>query len=484
MFAKIKNLRSGANTLPTPTAAAVALKKQGDAYLGQENYEQALSHYQQALNITPSYIDALIGAGFANIEKDTIDEAQPYLQQVLSHIPNHADAHFMLGNIAKQKADSKKAIEHYLRAININPQFQFAYRALFKVYRELGNELQAKLLLERAIQALPSSSDFLFERAGLYFADKDYVRAISLLQKAIMLSPDNMAYRLNIANVYICVENYEAAVPHLEWIVQTNPNNIDAQQDLANSYLKLNKKQEALACFKEVLRLEPDSPVKHLVAAFSGQTTDTAPTGYIKNLFDGYAEKFESHLTQALHYDVPARMVTMLQFYRDLGAQQPNVLDLGCGTGLFGKNIAPFAKSLVGVDLSQKMLEKAALLNVYQRLECQELLAMMQQEPDASYDLIAACDVFVYIGALDALVHEVKRVLRPKGIFAFSTESLAQADSSAPFVLNESGRYAHALSYLTGLAQQNGFTVLANQQDVIRENEGKPIAGHLCIWTL
>ena len=34
------------------------------------------------------------------------------------------------------------------------------------------------------------------------------------------------------------------------------------------------------------------------------------------------------------------------------------VLDLGCGTGLVGLNIAPFVKEVVGIDTSEKMVEK------------------------------------------------------------------------------------------------------------------------------
>jgi predicted TPR repeat methyltransferase len=34
------------------------------------------------------------------------------------------------------------------------------------------------------------------------------------------------------------------------------------------------------------------------------------------------------------------------------------VLEFGCGTGLVGLNIAPFVKELIGIDISQKMVEK------------------------------------------------------------------------------------------------------------------------------
>jgi predicted TPR repeat methyltransferase len=82
------------------------------------------------------------------------------------------------------------------------------------------------------------------------------------------------------------------------------------------------------------------------------------------------------------------------------------------------------ARTLVGVDLSSKMLEKARERRLYDRLEQLDLMAMMQAEPSKTYDLVIAADVFVYLGKLDALAMEVHRLLRAESLFAFSVESL------------------------------------------------------------
>lgn len=486
MFAKIKKLLKNQNTIPSEQA--VELKKKGDAYVREENYQQAVSCYQQAINISPQYPDALIGLGYALSEQGLMDNAAKYLQQVLSITPNNVDAHFMLGNIAHQKGDLQQAVVHYNKALQANPNFEFAYRKLCAIYQTLGNISSAKNILERGIAAIPSSTSLLFDCAGLYFSEKDYPNAIRLLQNILKLSPSLLAAHTNIANAYLHTNQFEAAISHLEKITQLTPNDAVAYENLANTYLKLERKEQALQAFKEVLRIDPNSPFQHLVNAFSGQTTATATAGYVENLFDSYAESFESHLTQKLHYNTPSLLVSLIHTNLDLKNNKLIILDLGCGTGLFGKAIAPFANKIIGVDLSIKMLEKAKELNLYHRLEHQEVLAMMRQEPDSSYDLIAACDVFVYVGMLDEIVIEAKRLLRPNGIFAFSTESLeAQAQSDIKndmqnFVLNTTGRYAHALSYLNNLANDTDFDVLETKEDVIRFNDQKPVQGYLSVW--
>jgi predicted TPR repeat methyltransferase len=158
------------------------------------------------------------------------------------------------------------------------------------------------------------------------------------------------------------------------------------------------------------------------------------------------------------------------------------VLDLGCGTGLIGPEIAPYSKQLVGVDLSAKMLDKARTRNLYQRLERSDLLGMMQGEPVSSYDLVIATDVFIYVGKLDEVISEIKRLLSAGSIFAFSIET-CEAEAAGPgYQLEHTGRYAHTVEYLSRLAATNGFRILEMVATQIRTEHGKPVNGHMAVW--
>ena len=151
--------------------------------------------------------------------------------------------------------------------------------------------------------------------------------------------------------------------------------------------------------------------------------------------------------------------------------------------------LAPYARQLVGVDLSAKMLDKARERNLYHRLEQLDLLTMMQGEAAASYDVVFAADVFVYLGKLDELVDQARRLLRPGGLFAFSVESLdALAGDAAAlpdrrdYKLNVTARYAHSIAYLTRMAADNGFDVLSTTGTQHRLDRGKPVQGYLALW--
>ena len=76
-----------------------------------------------------------------------------------------------------------------------------------------------------------------------------------------------------------------------------------------------------------------------------------------------------------------------------------DVLDAGCGTGLCGPLVAPYARRLVGVDLSEGMLVHAKEKNVYHALMKAELTDYLHDNSEA-FDLIVSADTLVYFGDL------------------------------------------------------------------------------------
>jgi predicted TPR repeat methyltransferase len=134
------------------------------------------------------------------------------------------------------------------------------------------------------------------------------------------------------------------------------------------------------------------------------------------------------------------------------------------------------------------MLGKAHARNLYQRLERLDLLTMMRHEGASSYDVIIATDVFIYLGKLDEIFGEIKRLLCPGGFAAFSIETLealsngkSSQDVQQDYQLEVTGRYSHSPDYVTRLASANGLQVQKAVATHIRMENGKPINGHLVL---
>jgi predicted TPR repeat methyltransferase len=128
----------------------------------------------------------------------------------------------------------------------------------------------------------------------------------------------------------------------------------------------------------------------------------------------------------------------------------------------------------VGVDLSPKMLAQAEDRNVYAKLDLAEIHAWLRDAEQASFDAVFAADVLIYIGAIETLFRDAARVLRPGGLFAFSTEECSPMD----YKLLATGRYAQSEAYVRRLAG-DAFAVLRADPTTIRVESGRPLPGRL-----
>ncbi len=213
----------------------------------------------------------------------------------------------------------------------------------------------------------------------------------------------------------------------------------------------------------------------HLLASLTGATTEKAPQQYVTDVFDNYAERFDHSLVKELEYRVP----TMLRQLMDNRLPAPehlfaDCLDLGCGTGLSGEAFQGRAKRITGVDLSEKMLARAADKKIYHGLHHGDLVDFLDRDA-AFYDLFIAADVFTYIGELTPLFAGLTRRAQPNAGLLFSTERHNGND----YILHQSGRYGHAATYIHSLASTHGFEVVQHTHTELRKDKGEWIQGDL-----
>ena len=130
--------------------------------------------------------------------------------------------------------------------------------------------------------------------------------------------------------------------------VELKPNYVLAY-NLGNTLKELGRLEDAIKSYKQAIELKPGHlSAKYMLAALTGETTKTAPRDYVKELFDNYATKFDSSLVDVLEYKIPSvisKIIIKDSKFNSLGS----IMDLGCGTGLFGAEIKQFCEHLEGI---------------------------------------------------------------------------------------------------------------------------------------
>ena len=219
-----------------------------------------------------------------------------------------------------------------------------------------------------------------------------------------------------------------AAADLLEQAIEIAPNFASAWFTLGEIREKLGQRDAAIAAFRNARAADPED--RHGAAVrlmrLGAEQLAEMPKRYVQTLFDQYAPRFEATLLGDLDYRAPQLLFKAVLSVR-LAAKKPaffkRAIDLGCGTGLAASAFAREVDHFVGIDLSPKMLDQARTTGLYEALEAADMVDGLRQKSEASADLVLAADAFVYVSDLLPVLTEVRRVLAPGGLIAFTLET-------------------------------------------------------------
>ncbi|WP_052951536.1 tetratricopeptide repeat protein [Devosia soli] len=293
------------------------------------------------------------------------------------------------------------------------------------------------------------------------------------LERALALKPRSADLHVALAQALLALKQPQRAADLLNKGRTIHPNDPGIFRELGQAQLDLGQSEAALKSFARATKLRPtDLYASHMVAALS--EAGAPDRAYVAELFDSYADTFDAHLTGKLEYRVPEALTKMLA---DHDMTSGPTLDVGCGTGLMGAALPETFRPIDGVDIAPRMVAKAAERSIYRTLRTGDAAAVIAADPDLSgpYGLIAATDVFIYVGEITDLLAQLTERLAPRGVIAFSVET-HDGDGIA---IRSSGRFAHSRTYILDLAARFSLELVAEQPQPIRLEREVPIPGQL-----
>ncbi|WP_042694027.1 tetratricopeptide repeat protein [Azospirillum sp. B506] len=373
--------------------------------------------------------------------------------------------------------DAAGAEPLYARALATDP-------TLAGTHNNHGNALRALGRLEAAVDAYRAAVTHGLHEGMAHYNLGSVLRlaerrdeAEGAFRQALALRPDHAEAWNNRGNLLRDLGRFGGAAMDYRRALALRPDWADAHDNLGAVLYLLHEQggeDEAVALARLWRRDHPANPLaRHIGAAIAGEEADArAPDDYVRQTFDLFAEEFDRKLAE-LDYRAPALLAGMLADRAQAG--DLDVLDAGCGTGLCAAALRPYARRLIGVDLSDGMLEHARHRGLYDELHAAELVGFLMARP-ARFDLVMAADVFCYFGVLDEALAAARAALRPGGRLAFTVEELDPADGR-PHRVATHGRYAHAEAYVGAAVADAGLTLLRCDHDRLRFESGEPVMG-------
>jgi predicted TPR repeat methyltransferase len=419
----------------------------------EEFLQLAICYHQNgALDIAEEIYSALVDAfperpepihflGLLRHQKNRFEEAIGLIEKAIDLAPDYADAHNNLGNIHNKCGRFDRSAECYRRALTIQPDNLAALNNLGLALKDVGR----------------------------------FGEAVTEFEKAKLLAPNNPEIYHNLGNVLTKMGKFREAATAYQRSIELRPYQSSEYENLCRKLYLMRAFDEGLRVVREWLTHDPSNPLAlHRLAAFSGtEVPERASNDYVSMTFDSFAESFDIVLT-GLEYKAPEYVGESLTDIAGGADRSLDILDAGCGTGLCSNLLRPLARRLIGVDLSEKMLEKADTRGDYDELIRYELTAFIGQRRE-QFDAIVSADTLVYFGSLSIVLQAMALALRSGGLLVFTLEKSDKANSG--YQINPHGRYSHTERYLRTELEIAGFEIIKISTKILRFEGGLPVNG-------
>lgn len=421
-------------------------------------------------------VDEAVQVGIELHRHGRLDEAEGIYRRLLQARPDHPDLHHFLGVLLAQRGRHEAAEQSIRAALRLAPGYVDARNNLGNVLRQLRRDAEAEVEYRQVLEQQPGHAGAWNNLGNLLRLQRRLGDAIAAYERALQLDPDHAEASQNLGNAYRSAGRVDEAIACYRKSLALNGGRVALYVHLGRILFRHGRLDEAAAVYRQWLQREPEHPIAlHMLAACTGQTApDRASDAFVTATFDAFAEDFDEVLAE-LEYQAP-RLCAGLVEEQLAGRSGLRVLDAGCGTGLCGALLRPFAARLDGVDLSPAMLSRARERGVYDKLERHELVDHLRRHRGA-YDVVVAADVLVYFGELAPLLQAAAAALGRGGLLVFTVERAA--DPAAAYVLHPHGRYSHGRAATEKRLFEAGLQLAACREVQLRLEGGEPVSGLL-----
>ena len=201
----------------------------------QGNLDEAIQHYERAIQLKPDYAIALNDMGAILVRKGQPKEAIPYLQKALKISPDDPDTrHNLALAIAEVYRDDANALVR------------------------MGRNDEAIIQFKKVLEFYPGYADARHELAVVFLQKGQVDEAIAQFQKIQEQYPDKAIVYFDLGNAYFQKGHLDEAVMYYQKALTIQPDDVSARNNLGNAFLRKGMVDEAIAQFQKVLAIQPD----------------------------------------------------------------------------------------------------------------------------------------------------------------------------------------------------------------------------------
>lgn len=365
----------------------------GIAYNNWKKYPKAMSAFSRVLELAPDLLSVRYKVAVVLYNLRKYDEALEEMEHLVALNPNFADFHYHLGVVYAHQRQFEQAQKAFSRATELNPHYLWAKIQLSLILAAQGKYQSSLETLDEIIREKPTYPDLHFHAGVIRAAQKDWKGAIDSIQKALEINDHYANPHFVLGVLFLRNNEYAKAGKEIQRALDLGlQESIRSFSKNVLDYLDIRKKTP---------------PVK---------SQEALPTQMIP-LQEGYLETMLQTLPQHLSlvpdyleilekfgskWDRPL-LATMIRFYEEAIAKTPRYADLHFQLGRiyvqmeeWDKALKSFSEALEINPLFYKA--RISLYHTFRKVQLpekakKELEMLMQQGiqfPDLYLDLAEA----------------------------------------------------------------------------------------------
>jgi tetratricopeptide (TPR) repeat protein len=242
----------------------------GNAYMDGEEYELAIADYSDALRVNPDNAAVYFYRGFAYATLDEYGRAISDYSDALRLNPVDTlamAAYGNRGNVYRSQGEYDQAIDDYDAALRLNPNGEVSAGLYFNrgyTYLDKGEHDQAIADFSEALRLDPDIAEAYDARGFAYFIKEKYDLAVDDFDIALQIDPDDRLARILRGHAYFNKGDYDLAIDDCSVAIELNPDLPFAFIIRALAFGSKDEHDRAIADYESALAQEPDDDLAEL----------------------------------------------------------------------------------------------------------------------------------------------------------------------------------------------------------------------------
>jgi tetratricopeptide (TPR) repeat protein len=271
-------------------------------------YHDLVTLYTSILTRNPGCWMAHYNLGIVLNGRGRTDEAIAHYQQAIELRPGYAEAHYNLGRLLAQKGQLDDAVTHYEKALEINPADAEAQNNLGVTLFGDGRVDEAIAHYQEALKIRPDYVEASCNLASALLSKGDLDGAIARYSACLTVSPNQPEVQYDLASALLRRGRSEEAIMHYKKVLELRPDSADAYANLGSALLANGRVRDAIAAYRNALRTAPENvPAQSNLAWVLATSSDPSLRNGSEAVF--LAEKADSQSSRSENHPIVLRIL-------------------------------------------------------------------------------------------------------------------------------------------------------------------------------